>query len=57
MGGSSAWRKTEEWRRHPMLNNNLRHILPGFAIGVAAFAVYVAYDKFAASKTEEKAHH
>lgn len=38
-----------------MLNNNLRHILPGFAIAVVAFAGYVAYDKFIA--TPVKSHH
>ena len=55
MGGSSAWKKTEEWRKHPKLNNNMRHIFPGFAIAVVAFAGYVAYDKFVA--TPEKYHH
>ncbi len=39
------WRAYEAWRAHPMLNNNLRHALPGLGIGSAAFAVYVLYDK------------
>ncbi len=39
------WRAYEAWRAHPMLNNNLRHGLPGLGIGSAAFAVYVLYDK------------
>jgi NADH-ubiquinone oxidoreductase B12 subunit family len=38
-----------------MLNNNLRHALPGLGWGTAAFLVYVAYDKLVAPKKEE--HH
>ncbi len=37
--------KYEQWRRHPMLNNNLQRMLPGLGIGTSAFIVYVIYDK------------
>lgn len=39
------WQKYQEWRRHPLLSNNTRHMFPGLGYGLAAFAVYVAYDK------------
>ncbi|CAN0911842.1 NADH dehydrogenase [ubiquinone] 1 beta subcomplex subunit 3-B [Linum grandiflorum] len=35
------FRRRDEWRKHPMLTNQFRHALPGFGIGVAAFAVYL----------------
>lgn len=52
------WRQFEAWRAHPMLNNNLRHGLPGLGIGSAAFAVYVLYDKTmgSGSKSHEEHH-
>lgn len=47
---SFNWAKFEQWRGHPMLNNNLRHALPGFGIGLGAFAVYLAYHKMTTAK-------
>ncbi|KAF3496105.1 hypothetical protein DY000_02054915 [Brassica cretica] len=35
------FRRRDEWRKHPMLSNQMRHALPGLAIGVAAFCVYL----------------
>ena len=46
------WSKYEAWRRHPMLNNNLRFAVPGIGYGAAAFAVYVVYDKVFGAKEE-----
>lgn len=43
------WRKYEAWRKHPMLNNNLRHSMPGLGIATVAFAGFVAYDKLIGS--------
>lgn len=39
------WEKYEAWRAHPLLKFNPRNALPGFFLGLGAFAVYVAYDK------------
>lgn len=44
------WKKAEQWRQHPLLTNNQRVMLPGFGIGLAAFAVYVAFDKLTGGK-------
>ena len=53
------WKAADAWRAHPLLNNNLRYALPGFGYGLAAFAVYVAYDQLlgASSKPKEAHHH
>lgn len=40
------WKRTEVWRAHPLINNTMRHSMPGLGLGLAAFAVYVAYDQF-----------
>ena len=53
MAGSD-WMRYETWRRHPMLNNNLRHAFPGLGIAIVAFAGYVAYDKLT---SKGPAHH
>lgn len=47
------WEKFEAWRKHPMLNNNLRlrRSLPGLDIATAAFAAFVAYDKLVANNS------
>lgn len=52
---SYNWERFYAWEKHPMLNNNLRHALPGFKYGFGAFLLYVAYDKIAHSG--KKAHH
>ena len=39
-----------------MLNNNLRHSMPGLGIASAAFAVYILYDKTVGSSSKN-AHH
>jgi len=49
------WDKFYEWRRHPLLSNNMRHSLPGFGLGLSAFAAYVAYDMFTAAKKKDSA--
>lgn len=51
------WRKAEAWRAHPLLNNTWRHSMPGLGLGLAAFAVYVAYDKLVAQPGEGKHGH
>ncbi|KAF3607913.1 hypothetical protein DY000_02045287 [Brassica cretica] len=35
------FRRRDEWRKHPMLSNQMRHALPGLGIGVAAFCLYL----------------
>lgn len=51
------WRAAEKWRQHPMLTGNSRPsvMLPGLGLGLAAFAVYVAFDKLTSSG--KSAHH
>ena len=51
---SYNWERFYAWEKHPMLNNNLRHALPGFKYGFGAFLLYVVYDKVAHSG--KKAH-
>uniref|UniRef100_A0A7N0RFL5 Uncharacterized protein n=1 Tax=Kalanchoe fedtschenkoi TaxID=63787 RepID=A0A7N0RFL5_KALFE len=36
------FRRRDEWRKHPMLSNQLRHAAPGLGIGIVAFGVYLA---------------
>tara|TARA_B100000795_G_scaffold258254_2_gene232203 strand:- start:1843 stop:2109 length:267 start_codon:yes stop_codon:yes gene_type:complete len=31
----------ESWRQHPVLNNNLRKMFPGFGYAVAIFSTYL----------------
>jgi NADH dehydrogenase (ubiquinone) 1 beta subcomplex subunit 3 len=50
------WNKYQEFRRHPLLTNNLRYAFPGLSYGVAAFVVYVAYDQAIASKSKSSHH-
>lgn len=51
------WRAAEAWRAHPLLTNTWRHSMPGLGIALAAFGVYVAYDKLVASKDKAEGHH
>ncbi|KAL6329214.1 hypothetical protein AAG906_014824 [Vitis piasezkii] len=43
------FRRRDEWRKHPMLNKQLRHATPGLGIAVVAFSIYLvgeaAYNK------------
>lgn len=49
------WQAYEAWRAHPLLKFQKRNAVPGFFIGLTAFAAYVAYDK--ATNTGKDAHH
>lgn len=51
------WEKYEAWRKHPLLQPKLKHYFPGVGIGVAAFILYVAYDKMTVSKETDSHHH
>lgn len=46
-GGSMGfnWKRADAWRSHPLLTNTWRHSMPGFGLGLAAFAFYAAYDQ------------
>lgn len=50
-------RSVDAWRSHPLINNTWRHSMPGLGLGLAAFAVYVAYDKLGGAPAKEDAHH
>ncbi|CAN8312196.1 unnamed protein product [Cochlearia groenlandica] len=56
------FRRRDEWRKHPMLSNQMRNALPGLGIGVAAFCVYLIgeqiYNKaLSPSKSSSHKHH
>ncbi|XP_058089955.1 NADH dehydrogenase [ubiquinone] 1 beta subcomplex subunit 3-B [Magnolia sinica] len=44
------FKRRDEWRKHPMLGNQLRHATPGLGIAIVAFGIYLvgeaAYNKF-----------
>ena len=46
------WEKLEAWRHHPLLKIDKRNLMPGITFGLAAFAIFVVYDK-----TKPKAEH
>lgn len=50
------WKKLDAWRGNPLLVHTMRASAPGFLLGAAAFAVYVAYDK-ATTKEGAAGHH
>ena len=50
------WKRLDAWRANPLLTHTMRASAPGFLLGAAAFAVYVAYDK-TAGKKEGGGHH
>ncbi|KAJ1427080.1 NADH dehydrogenase [Sesbania bispinosa] len=35
------FRRRDEWRKHPMLGNQLRHATPGLGIAIVAFGIYL----------------
>ncbi|KAK7292514.1 hypothetical protein RIF29_08295 [Crotalaria pallida] len=39
------FRRRDEWRKHPMLTNQLRHATPGLGIALVAFGVYLVADQ------------
>ncbi|CAN6568015.1 unnamed protein product [Malus baccata var. baccata] len=53
MGGSkkalgTTWeffRRRDEWRKHPILSNQLHHATPGLGIAIVAFGVYLVGEK------------
>ena len=51
------WKGADVWRAHPLLSGNMKFALPGFGYGLAAFAVYVAYDQFLGASSKPKAEH
>ncbi|MQM14766.1 hypothetical protein Taro_047706 [Colocasia esculenta] len=35
------FKRRDEWRKHPMLTNQLRHATPGLGIALVAFGIYL----------------
>ncbi|XP_022771373.1 NADH dehydrogenase [ubiquinone] 1 beta subcomplex subunit 3-B-like [Durio zibethinus] len=35
------FKRRDEWRKHPMLSNQLRHAAPGLGIALVAFGIYL----------------
>ncbi|KAL7205622.1 hypothetical protein ACSBR2_018532 [Camellia fascicularis] len=55
------FRRRDEWRKHPMLTNQLRHATPGLGIALVAFGIYLvgetAYNKiYAPSHSHSHSH-
>lgn len=46
------WAKREAWRKHPIFSTRyyVRHMFPGFTLGVSAFVAYLAWEKFGQNK-------
>ncbi len=51
------YRKADAWRAHPLLTKTMRHSVPGLGVGLAAFAVYVAYDHLTKQSGGKADHH
>ncbi|KZV86579.1 hypothetical protein EXIGLDRAFT_621717 [Exidia glandulosa HHB12029] len=53
------WAKREAWRKSPIFTTRsyLRHLFPGFGIGLAAFVVYVVVDETVLKKRAQNGHH
>jgi len=51
------FKAAEAWRQHPLLTNTWRHSAPGLGLGLAAFAVYVAYDQLVNKQAAPKKEH
>ncbi|EXB36874.1 hypothetical protein L484_016479 [Morus notabilis] len=57
------FRRRDEWRKHPMLTNQLRHATPGLGIALVAFGIYlvgeqVYYKLYApSSSSDSHSHH
>lgn len=49
------WKKADAWRQHPLMTGNMKHAMPGFLLGAAAFTVYVVYDQVTGGS--KKGHH
>ncbi|KAH9536210.1 hypothetical protein CY35_17G096600 [Sphagnum magellanicum] len=51
----------DAYRKHPVINNNLRHPTPGLGIALAAFGVYLFVEgmtsKLASSPAKKEYHH
>ncbi|XP_078440440.1 NADH dehydrogenase [ubiquinone] 1 beta subcomplex subunit 3-B-like [Wolffia australiana] len=54
------FKRRDEWRKHPMLSNQLRHATPGLGIAIVAFGIYLvgeaAYDRFFQPSTSAHSH-
>uniref|UniRef100_A0A7N0TWC4 Uncharacterized protein n=1 Tax=Kalanchoe fedtschenkoi TaxID=63787 RepID=A0A7N0TWC4_KALFE len=54
------FRRRDEWRKHPMLSNQIRHATPGLGIGIVAFGVYLAaeyaYNNFYSPSSQHHHH-
>lgn len=55
---SNPWAKRDAWRYEGEFSrfNRFKAAFPGFGIAVAAFSVYLAYDKLIAKK-DDHGHH
>ncbi|ERM99784.1 hypothetical protein AMTRI_Chr11g158830 [Amborella trichopoda] len=55
------FRRRDEWRKHPMLGNQLRHATPGLGIAIVAFTIYcvgeAAYNRFSSSSSSSSSSH
>ncbi|KAJ0972915.1 hypothetical protein J5N97_020874 [Dioscorea zingiberensis] len=44
------FKRRDEWRKHPMVGNQMRHALPGLGTALVAFGIYLVgetvYNRF-----------
>ncbi|XP_021901064.1 NADH dehydrogenase [ubiquinone] 1 beta subcomplex subunit 3-B-like [Carica papaya] len=54
------FKRRDEWRKHPMVANQLRHAAPGLGIALVAFGVYLVgeqvYNKLYAPSSHHASH-
>ncbi|KAK9083941.1 hypothetical protein Scep_030412 [Stephania cephalantha] len=55
------FKRRDEWRKHPMVGNQLRHATPGLGIALVAFGIYLvgeaAYNKFYSPSSSSSSSH
>ncbi|XVF23173.1 hypothetical protein REPUB_Repub13aG0014500 [Reevesia pubescens] len=55
------FRRRDDWRKHPMLGNQLRHATPGLGIALVAFGIYLVgeqvYNKIYVPSSSHHPHH
>ncbi|BBN13244.1 hypothetical protein Mp_6g01970 [Marchantia polymorpha subsp. ruderalis] len=56
VGTGDFFAKTDAYRKHPMLNNNLRRATPGLGIAIVLFGGYLFVDGMRAKLSKKSEH-
>ncbi|XP_054794137.1 NADH dehydrogenase [ubiquinone] 1 beta subcomplex subunit 3-B-like [Prosopis cineraria] len=51
------FRRRDQWRKHPMLSNQLRHATPGLGIALVAFGIYLVGEQVYNRLNSPSSHH